>query len=116
MEANGENIEADVLVEDGEEEEVENGKEEESDEVEKEEAANAEAWSDTDLREVENGSGAGENTEESERSEEEEDGESREPVILTPGGASEEESTDGDSQEECQEDKDTGTLEDTEMF
>jgi len=39
---------------------------------------------------------------------EEEDGESREPVTLTPGGASEEESTDGDSQEECQEDKVTG--------
>jgi len=39
---------------------------------------------------------------------EEEDGESRELVTLTPGGASEEESTDGDSQEECQEDKVTG--------
>lgn len=36
-------------------------------------------------------------------------------MILTPGGASEEESTDGDSQEECQEDKVTGISEDTKM-
>ena len=75
----------------------------------------AEVWSDTDTKEVANGSGDGESIEESEKSEEEEDGESRELVILTPGGASEEESTDGDSQEECQEDKDTGISEDTEM-
>jgi hypothetical protein len=64
---------------------------------------------------VANGSGDGEDIEESDVSEEEEDGESREPVIHTPGGASEEESTDGDSQEECQEDKVTGISEDTGM-
>jgi len=113
--ANGEDTEADVLDEDGEEKAEGGEAEEELSEEEAEEVVNAEAWSDTDTKEVENGSGAGESIEESEESEEEEDGESREPAILTPGGASEEESTDGDSQEECQEDKATGILEDTEM-
>lgn len=43
----------------------------------------------------------------------EEAGKSREPVIHTPGGASEEESTDGDSLEDFQDNRATGTSEDT---
>lgn len=81
---NGKDIEAAVLEEDGEEEVTENGREEELEEeengkVEKaekvEKVENVESWSDTDSKEVENGSGAGENTEESDALKEEEDGE-----------------------------------------